>query len=223
MASRRPPFTHAVIMGDLVRSEAANAPMRLHRIFNAAVKAANAAHRRTIASRLTITLGDEFQGLVRSLGAGLTIMRDVRERLLVDGAECRFVLGLVRIDTELNPSIAWNMMGPGLARARERLGEKRLPSAYRFSLPRDAVLQTLLDAIGYSLTEVEEDWTDRQFELARAVRRNHEHPTAVAAELNLAPRTYYKIRRAARIEFYENQWNALKIAAADLDRRYKLA
>ncbi|TMV59141.1 hypothetical protein FGG78_35990, partial [Thioclava sp. BHET1] len=57
----------AVLMGDIVRSETSLAPDLLYARFNAAIDALNQDHAGSLASPLTITLGDEFQGLVCSM------------------------------------------------------------------------------------------------------------------------------------------------------------
>ncbi|MFD2783785.1 SatD family protein [Novosphingobium pokkalii] len=49
-------------MGDIVNSSDAPSANGLHRTFNMAVEEANRRHAKDILSRLTITLGDEFQG-----------------------------------------------------------------------------------------------------------------------------------------------------------------
>ena len=65
--------TYAVVMGDLVASEAASSRRALHRTFNAAIDTANAAFAAALASPLTITLGDEFQGLAGDLPTAMRI------------------------------------------------------------------------------------------------------------------------------------------------------
>lgn len=209
-------------MGDLVHSERTDSVARLHRAFNTAVKRVNSSHAKDIVSPLTITLGDEFQGLTRNLESGVGLVQNLRRGLKDAHIECRFVIGLVKVQTPVNQANAWNMMGPGLARARDKLSDKRHPNAYRFSLPKDATREVLLDAIGYSLTEIESAWTDRQREVALFALDHGRSGAENAAALKLAPRTYYKIRQAARAEFYENQWRALKLGVVELDVRYKL-
>lgn len=223
MAQQKHKATHAVVMGDLVGSEAAPSVRRLHADFNEAVRAVNRRRRKQLTSPLTITLGDEFQGLTQSLAAGLAVVRDLRTSLLADNVECRFVLGLVRLETPLNVQKSWNMMGPGLATARDKLVDKRHHNAYRFSLPDEPVLETLLDAIGLSITEAERGWTDRQFEIVGASMTRSDQNAELAARLGIAENTLYKIRRAARFDFYQTQWEALDVAIADLDRRHGLA
>ena len=213
------PFTHAVIMGDLVSSESAQSVKRLHVQFNKAVEAANASRQRDIVSPLTITLGDEFQGLTRSLTAAFEIARTLRIMLLAENIACRFVIGLANIETPVNRRTAWNMMGPGLAAAREKLDHKQDPNAIRFSLPGEPVIEILLDAIGRSITEIQEGWTERQIELVVASEPDDQTAAAVAKKLRIALNTYYKIRRAGRLDLHENQWNALAVAVAELDKK----
>ncbi|MDO8408945.1 MAG: SatD family protein [Phenylobacterium sp.] len=211
-----PAATHAVVMGDLVSSEDTASVEALHSRFNAAVQWANEAHGPSIVSPLTITLGDEFQGLCASLKGGLGVVRDLRAQLLADGIGCRFVLGAVRLETPVNRARAWNMMGPGLAGSRQRLGDKRDVNAYRFELRGEPELQALMEAVGASLTQIEDSWTDRQREVVLALRAESAAP--LAERLGMSAQTLYKIRRAGRFDLYERQWAALEAMAGRLDR-----
>jgi len=217
-----PGFTHGVIMGDVVQSRSAASVQQLYEIFNTVIENANSNHKDCLISPLTITLGDEFQGLSRSLADGASIIRDVRHELLRAQVKCRFVLGLVNVETPVNTKRAWNMMGLGLAEARKKLADKRDHNAYRFSLPNDPVIESLLNAIGAAQTEVESAWTKRQAEIVEA-SWNHEAPDSdLALRLGLQVRTLYKIRQAARYDLYRLQWKALSSTLIDLDRRYNL-
>ena len=122
------PSFHAVLMGDLVGSERHADPRDLHARFNAAIDRQNKALAADMASPLTITLGDEFQGLFTSLVAAAQAAREIRFELLGKDIDCRFVIGSIDLRTPVNSRRAWNMMGPGFADARERLGEKRSAS-----------------------------------------------------------------------------------------------
>ena len=92
------------------------------------------------------------------------VASELRLRLLVANVSCRFVIGAAQLETPLNRKEAWNMMGNGLAEARDKLNDKRTGSAYRFSLPGETIVEPLLDAVGDSLTEVERGWTPTQLE-----------------------------------------------------------
>lgn len=212
---------YATVMGDLIASEAAASVSRLHQTFNAAIARANAAPKTGILSPLTVTLGDEFQGICANLSQGAKLMRRLRADLLEQGVECRFVLGLVRIDTPLNPERAWNMMGPGLAAAREKLGDKRDPNAYRFHLPGAAAIEQLLEAVGAGLSAIEASWTDRQREIVLAAATSD--VAANARRFGVSPKTVYKIRQAGQYDLYTRQWAAVDVAVRALDAAYGLS
>lgn len=211
-----PQASHAVVMGDLVSSEDTASVEILHARFNAAVQSANAAHQGDIVSPLTITLGDEFQGLCATLDGGLRVARDLRAQLLIAGIGCRFVVGAARVETPVNPAQAWNMMGAGLAGSRRRLADKRDANAYRFELRGEPELQALMEAVGAGLTETEDGWTPRQREVVLALRT--ESAAHLADRLGMSAQTLYKIRRAGRFDLYERQWVALQAMAARLDK-----
>jgi hypothetical protein len=91
--------------------------------------ACNAAHAGALASPLTITLGDEFQGLLHGLAQAVPVVRGLRLELMAAGVDCRFVIGQVEIRTPLNREKAWNMMGPGLGgRGRSSTRRRRASS-----------------------------------------------------------------------------------------------
>lgn len=205
------------IMGDLVRSEAACSPEALHKVFNAAIDEANRDYEQDLASPLTITLGDEFQGLCHDLQAGIFIVRQLRWRLLEAEAPCRFALGLVSLSTPLNTARAWNMMGAGLAETRAKLGDKRDENAYRFHLPGKAMTERLLEAVGLSLSAIEADWTPRQKAIVLASMDAAAKGQSLARQFELSPGVFYKIRRAGRFDLYRTQWTAVTEALAALD------
>lgn len=78
---------------------------------------------KSILSPLTVTLGDEYQGVVRSLHTALEIIFfQERLRLTLDEPiELRFAIHDGPIETEVNEEMAWGMLGPGLTKARELL------------------------------------------------------------------------------------------------------
>jgi hypothetical protein len=222
-AAPTPQHAYAAIMGDIVSSQDALDVGRLYDTFNGAVNALNAGWGNRLSSPLTITLGDEFQGLGHSLADGLSIVQTLRRRLLLAHVDCRFVLGVVALHTPLNTERAWNMMGPGLAETRERLADKRDPNAYRFFLPGEPTIQNLLDAVGASLTSIERGWTDRQAEI---VARSFDNTTGhkdLAGELQMSLRTLYKIRSAAQLDLYLSHWKVMETTIAEMDERYGLA
>ena len=206
-------------MGDLIASEAAPSVRRLHTAFNKVINEANESLTEKPASPLTITLGDEFQGLFSTMSTALTVMRSMRLKLRAKNIECRFVLGLAKIETTLNQTRAWNMMGPGLAAAREKLGNKKPLNAYRFSVPGDSITEELLDAVGLSITRIENAWSARQLDLAVAVYLDKIPNSQIPKKLGVVERVYYKIKMAAGLDFYDNQWRVLRDSVEGIDNK----
>lgn len=197
-------------MGDLVHSTAHEDPNRLHQLFNRSVAEANRRFAGSIASPLTITLGDEFQGLSASLRRGFELNHFVRISLLQEGVSTRLVLGLGAIETAVNPQNAWNMMGAGLSRARDKLNDKASFNCYRFSLPGEDRLERLLDSVGASMTKVESDWTATQLEyVSRKLSEPGRSTGLIADDLGISRNTIYKVLRSADWDFYHGQFTTI--------------
>ncbi|MBD8878523.1 SatD family protein [Roseibium polysiphoniae] len=199
-----------VVMGDLVASEEAESRQELHRRFNAAVDAINAKYKNQLRSPLTITLGDEFQGLAADFSSAFEIAHDMRLTLLKQDVFCRFVVGQVDLQTPVNPDRAWNMMADGLAEARARLEDKADPNAYRFSFLEDQRCAPLLEAIGASLTDIEEGWTSTQRAYLIPRVLDGESVKDIAARHNVSARTVYNVLVLARFNLYDRQTEAIR-------------
>lgn len=220
MPTKRP--TYAVLMGDIVASEQAPSRRETHRVFNKAIARANKRHAEAIASPLTITLGDEFQGLLTGLAKAWDLAAELRLALLSDAVPCRFVLGAATLDTPLNPARAWNMMGEGLARAREKLDDKRSANAFRFSFPDDPVIEPLLDAAGDALTQTELGWTETQRRYFHSSRGAGRSIARIAKDFGVSERSVYKVLNAAHADFHGRQSEAIRQALTHLDKQHGL-
>lgn len=222
MSAPKPAF-YAILMGDIVGSEAAPSVPAVHRVFNKAVGWANQRHAPQILSPLTITLGDEFQGLVDGLENAWRVATDLRFKLMDEGVACRFVLGVASIRTRVNPERAWNMMGPGLAAARDKLNDKSSGNAHRFSFPDDPAIELLTDAVGDSLTQIEAGWTETQTDYLLRNRLSRQSPAKIAKGVGVSLGAVYKVLRAAQTDYYDRQSEALRQALALQDQRYGFA
>lgn len=122
----------AILMADVVRSRNIDArPLSRH--LKTTTAAANRVSGSGIKSPLTVTLGNEFQGVCRSIADGINIIlwREHRLRakpLMIDGKGksygLRYVLYEGVISTPFNRDRAHGMLGPGLTEPRQRLNQK---------------------------------------------------------------------------------------------------
>ena len=113
---------HFILMADIIESSGKNAD-NLMRSFSSAVQNANREYRKELISPLTITLGDEFQGIAGSLMAGIHLIFTLDEYLLQadEPYSLRYVLHYGEITTQVNKEQAHGMLGPGLTQARRTL------------------------------------------------------------------------------------------------------
>lgn len=76
-------------------------------------------------SPMTITLGDEFQSVVKSLPDAINILFSLEETTISLGIDIklRYVLNYGEIDTSVNPDYAYEMLGKGLTEARKLLNK----------------------------------------------------------------------------------------------------
>lgn len=214
-----------VIMGDIIASERSADVGDLHAAFNRAITDHNICHADKLVSPLTVTLGDEFQGLTCRLTDAARICRSMRLNLLAAEVSCRFVIGHAIILTPINHDRAWNMMGPGLAEARNQLNQKSRVSALTFSLANSglaqqaSVITPLLNGIGAGITAIEEHWTPKQIGLAVRLEAGATIEQ-VAAERGTSIAAVYKMRRTANYDAWTNQWDAITGALQQLDAMF---
>ncbi|WP_462249827.1 SatD family protein [Ekhidna sp.] len=115
-----------ILMADIVNSREKEGK-GLMQDFQATVRWANKIYGDSIESPLTITLGDEFQGIVSSASKGVDIILAMEEYILESEFEfkLRYVLHEGVIDTPINEDKAYEMIGQGLTSARKKLTEMK--------------------------------------------------------------------------------------------------
>jgi len=148
-----------VVMADVIASRSRDSSQLMEEFENL-IGNANTVFSEGILSPLTITLGDEFQGVVSTLADALKVMIWLEEARLRGEfrSRLRYVVHYGEITTPLNRQLAYGMLGPGLAEAREALSDKsRRRSRFRIELPDRRLasqLSKLLDVL-FALTR---DW-----------------------------------------------------------------
>ncbi len=115
--------------------------------FKMIVTRTNKDHPGWFLSPLTITLGDEFQGVATDLAAAVKAIFALEETIITlqKGFKLRYVVVEGVIDTPINPDIAYEMMGAGLTNARTMLNElKKSKSRFNVDL-KDKRLKNILN------------------------------------------------------------------------------
>lgn len=127
---------NVILMADIIDSRGSKFPANEYQFgFKEMVQMMNEKHCGSMLSPLTITLGDEFQGVIKSVKEALQIIIDMEESM-IKGAKnykLRYVLHEGVIDTPINHEIAHGMVGQGLTDARSFLQEMK-GSNHRFRI-----------------------------------------------------------------------------------------
>ncbi|MFY0683583.1 MAG: hypothetical protein JXR20_03460 [Balneola sp.] len=127
---------YPIFMGDVVSSSSYEGEI-LSKELNELVTETNSSFKKNILSPLTITLGDEFQGVLKTTASGVNLLFHMEEAILEKELDFKlhYVLLLGEIETEINPKIAYEMLGKGLTEARKLLSsKKRNRKRFKFKL-----------------------------------------------------------------------------------------
>lgn len=113
---------YIIVMGDIINSGKLPQPITQNK-FLTHIKEVNASFKNEICSPLTITLGDEFQGVVATVANAVKLVLAIEEKLLINNFpyQLRYVINQGKIDTPINTTIAYGMVGEGLTEARKML------------------------------------------------------------------------------------------------------
>lgn len=131
---------YAILMADIKDSGKKESRLVISN-FKKLVSSINLLQKENILSPLTITLGDEFQGVTNSIESAVRIIFKIEELIIKKSFDIklRYVLNYGVIDTKINKKIAYEMLGPGLTEARRHLTElKREESRFLIKVDKNA-------------------------------------------------------------------------------------
>ena len=141
---------HFILMGDVIGSRRLD-PTELRQEIKNLLSSCNRRLKAGILSPYTTTLGDEFQGVARSLKAAAECIFFFEEKRIASQYDfrIRYVAHYGEIQTPINREIAYGMMGPGLTRARALLTmKKRGQPRFCFDLPDSRLADNLIRLCG---------------------------------------------------------------------------
>jgi len=194
---------HYILMADVVSSRSKD-QKQLMEDFKIITEAINYKHSKKLKSPLTITLGDEFQGITKDVNAALQIIFSLDEEILIRGAgfKLRYVLLEGQIDTPINDKIAYGMLGEGLTNARKALQEAKLTkNRYHIILKNSEMSKALTNSfiIYQGLTD---DWKIvRDRELLTEFLKGNDYKI-VADELGKTRSQIWKREKSLKINEY---------------------
>ena len=131
-----------------------------HRIFRA-LEIVNEHYKEDLLVPFAITVGDEWQGLLRSPAMSYRIIDSFREQL--DGVDVSYGVGIGSIATEFRERTA-EMDGEAFRHSREALNRAKKQGREIIFKSDDASTDALLNAVCLLLATLRSKWTKRQKE-----------------------------------------------------------
>ncbi|WP_431295204.1 SatD family protein [Pedobacter sp. P26] len=192
-----------ILMADIVDSRRSD-QNKLMSNFKKVISETNHENEKLMLSPLTITLGDEFQGIVNNAKAAVKLMFFIEEKIirLNAGFKLRFVLVEGVIDTPINKKIAYEMLGDGLTQAREALTtHKNSNVRYCFNLKNEPKSEALVNSM-FLYQSIVDDWkVSKDYDLITKFIKLRDYKL-VAEELGKTRSQIWKREKSLKIEEY---------------------
>ena len=194
---------YIILMADIIGSRKTD-QQQLMRDFKSLVSQANHQFRDRLVSPLTITLGDEFQGVLNNVVDAVALIWQLEENLVKEGwaLKLRYVITEGIIETPINRKIAYGMLGDGLTRARQYLEHLKKDETRFFFWLKDQEKKRALNNVFMALQDVLDDWKpEKDYYLVREFLAETSY-RKVAEKLEKEPSLMWKRRKSLRINTY---------------------
>lgn len=206
-----------VLMADVINSNQKPAN-EVQQILAACLTEINFKFKSGIVSPLTITLGDEFQGVVANIKMATDIIIAIQESLITlkSPFSLRYSLCYGIIETEINPNIAHGMLGEALTNARKQLNDlKKEENNIWITTGNFAFDNAYKNSYNVYEALMRQLHREKDYELAIAFMENPDYKY-VADKLNKTRAQVWKKAKTMQIKAYHDQKNVLKYLASTL-------
>lgn len=191
-------------MADIVDSRKADQILLINE-FKRIVNYINNRWEMSILSPLTITLGDEFQGVIKDMESCYKLVFDMEEFIIEHSLsiKLRYVMNYGIIETPINRDIAYEMLGDGLTQAREQLNKLKA-SSNRFMILSDknemnsAVISDLFLLYGSYI----DSWKLNEYQMVSEFLKDKDYKV-VAKNLGMNKSSTWRRYKSLHIEEYK--------------------
>jgi SatD family (SatD) len=195
-----------IVMADIIGSSKRHGKALMND-FVTMVAHLNKTNKKEILSPFTITLGDEFQGVVKNPFSAIQVLFEIEKYLLTlkRPFKMRYVIHEGEIHTKLNKQRAYEMLGPGLTIARKTLSQmKTAKRRFNISL-KDEDMTERLNLMFVILQGIVDHWTLSQAKIVSAFLELDDY-REVADKLRKDPTNVWRRKGSLMIE----EFNCLK-------------
>ncbi len=220
---------YIAIIGDIKNSKSIEKRKEIQNKLNKILNEVNNIYYGAISSNFTITLGDEFQGLLHSGEHVMDIIQYIKKELYP--VKIRFGIGIGAITTNINSMISIGADGPGYYKAREsieqlKILEKKKTSTYgdiQIKIDGDNNLQELsLNSILKLMYCIEKEWTKKQREVVDYVLFQKKNQTETAHYFNVTQSNIQQILSKTHFYAYKDAFDSVNKILSEVKNDIKL-
>ncbi|MEW7119348.1 SatD family protein [Acinetobacter nosocomialis] len=200
--------TQYILMADIIDSREKDELILMWQ-FKELVHDINYKYSNKISSPLTITLGDEFQGIISEFENLLKIIFFIEEQIIKKGSffKLRYAISESDIDhINLNTYASYGMLSEGLIKTREALNHsKKNKSRFNFLLKNMDEKKALKLELLFSCYQAKIDsWDRKDKDIIKEYLDNNRDYKGIASVLNMYDSTIWKKLNRLDIETYIN-------------------
>lgn len=183
---------YVAIIGDIIDSKKIDDRFIVQENLNMALTIINEKYKDLIASKFAITLGDEFQGLLKKRENIMSIIEDIE--MIMYPIRFRFGVGIGKISTDINYDNSSKVDGPAYYYAREMINKfNKMKYKYEgtqshimiYTGDKNANFDILINSILSVCTALKYKWTDRQNEIIKMYIESNKNQHQTANNLNI--------------------------------------
>lgn len=207
---------YIAIIGDIKNSKSIEERRKFQNKLNNILNEINEMFTNSISSNFTITLGDEFQGLLHSGEHVMDIIQYIKREAYP--IKIRFGIGIGAITTDINAMMSIGADGPGYYKARDsieqlKILEKKNESTYsdvQIKIDGDNNLQELsLNSILKLMYCIEKEWTKKQREVVYYVLFEKKTQTETAHYFNVSQSNIQQILSKTHFYAYKDAFDSV--------------
>jgi hypothetical protein len=216
---------YIAVIGDIMASRIIGRRNDVQQKLQQVLETVNAEYAADIASNFTITLGDEFQGLLISGARVMDIVTDIERMMAPVGI--RFGIGIGAITTDIQRDRAIGADGPGYYMARKAIDFLKSNEKRRQAATADIRLEvqgdhpetvSLINTVLSLMTAIKESWSDRQREVIFDMLKNRDNQTDAADRLGVRQPTIHKSLSRGYYYTYKGALDAVNEVLGEIRR-----
>lgn len=209
---------YLALIGDIVNSKKIPDRNSVQETLRQLLQIINEQYEEDIAADFTITLGDEFQGLLKNGRYSLEILQKIEGGMLAKDVQLRFGIGIGAINTEINRELAIGADGPAYYCARQGIDFLRAQERRKTKIITNICLfaeeplgnEELINAQFSLLTIIKRKWTKRQRETVYYALEENKSQKDIAQRFGIAQPNVQRILISANYYNYLYAWETVQ-------------